>query len=209
MLGGQVAGELLGEVLDHVVAFGLAVYQDVDAGLLLEGQDLPDLGPDAVLVAGGVDVPGSQVGAGRTQFGGLRERSDRGRRKQRETQVRPLGGGPLRVRLGAPPVRVGDGGGAGPDRRIVGEGGAGAGGQVGPVGGEFGGDGLRAAGQAPGEDGDLRGLLAGEGEPAPDLRVDVPFDGGVQRHVEQGAGGGHVHPVGEPQEGAEGARDFS
>jgi hypothetical protein len=47
VLGGEAAGELLGEVLDHVVAFGLAVHQDVEAGLLLEGDHLVDLRLDA------------------------------------------------------------------------------------------------------------------------------------------------------------------
>ncbi|GAA2957597.1 hypothetical protein GCM10020227_25890 [Streptomyces flavovirens] len=53
---------------------------------------------------------------------------------------------------------------------------------------------------------DLPGLLLGEGEPAQDLRVDVPLGRGVDRHVEQGAGSGHVDPVGEAEERAEGGQ---
>ena len=48
-----------------------------------------------------------------------------------------------------------------------------------------------------------RGLLPGEGEPAGDLRVDVALGGGVQRDVQQRAGGGDVDPVGEAEQGAQ------
>ena len=50
------------------------------------------------------------------------------------------------------------------------------------------------------------GLLAGEGEPAGDLRVDVPLGRSVERDVQQGAGGGDVDPVGEAEQGAEGGQ---
>ncbi len=201
--GGQVPRQPLGEVLDHVVALGLAVHQHVQAGLLLEGDDLPDLRPDALLVALRVDPPGPQVGAGRTQLAGLREGADGGRRQRRQPQVSPLGGGALGVRLGAARVGRGDRAGAGADGGVPGDGGARSGGQVGAVRGEFGGDRAGAAGQALGEGDGLRRLLPGEGEPAQDLRLDVPLRRRVQRHVQQGAGGRHVHAVGQTEQGAE------
>jgi hypothetical protein len=119
------------------------------------------------------------------QFGGLREGADGGRRQEGQTEVGALGGGPFGVGLGAVRVGVGDGRGAGPYRGVAGERRAGAGGQVGPVGGEFGGDRGGAAPEALGEGDDLGGLLAGEGEPAQDLWLDVAFGGGVERDVQQ------------------------
>lgn len=52
----------------------------------------------------------------------------------------------------------------------------------------------------------LRGLLLGEGQPAGDLRVDLALDRGVQRHMQQRAGRGHIDPVGEAEQGAEGGQ---
>lgn len=92
MLGGEVAGELLGEVLHHVVAFGFAVHQDIDAGLLLEGEDVADLAVDALLISGGVDAPCAQIGTGGAQFARLRERSDGRGGQQWQFEVGALGG---------------------------------------------------------------------------------------------------------------------
>ena len=44
MLGRGEALEVLGEVLDHVVALGLAVHQYVESDLLLQRNDIGDLG---------------------------------------------------------------------------------------------------------------------------------------------------------------------
>ncbi len=183
--GGQVAGELFGEVLDHVVAFGLAVHQDVQSGLLLEGDDLADLGLDALAVGGGVDPTSRQVGPGDPQFGGLREGADGGGRQRRQGEPGALGRDPDGVGLGAAGVGPGDGGGAGAHRRVSGDRRVGAGGEVGAVGGEVGGDRAGALAQAAGEQRRLGGLLLGEGEPAGDLRVQLPFGGGVQGDVQQ------------------------
>lgn len=203
MLRRQIAGQLLGEVLHHVVAFGLAVHQDVDPGLLLEGQDVPDLVLDALLVPGGVDPAGPHVGPGGAQFVGLRERADGRGRQQREPEVRALGEGPLGVRLRAPPVGVGDGRGTGPYRGVAGQFRPGAGGQIGAVGGEFGSDGIGAPCQTARQDGDLLRLLPGEREPAGDLRIDVALGVCVQRYVQERAGRRDVDPVRETEEGAQ------
>ena len=56
VLGEDVALHLLGEVLDHVVALGLAVDEDVEADLLLEADHALDLGAHAALVLGLVDL---------------------------------------------------------------------------------------------------------------------------------------------------------
>lgn len=96
-----------------------------------------------------------------------------------------LGDGPFGVGLRAAGVGGRDGGGTGAHGWVVGERRARAGGEIGPVGGELGRDGVRAVRQPPGERDDLGGLLAGEGEPAQDLRFDVALDGGVQRYVQQ------------------------
>ena len=120
-------------------------------------------------------------------------------------QMRALGGRALaRTGWQRRASAVGDGRAAGANSGVAGERGRGAGGEVGPVGGEPGGDGVGALGQPAGQRDDLGGLLAGEGQPAGDLRVDVAFRGGVERHVQQGAGGGDIHPAGEPEQGAEG-----
>ncbi|OCC07826.1 hypothetical protein A3Q37_06420 [Streptomyces sp. PTY087I2] len=203
MLGGEVAGELLGEVLHHVVAFGLTVHQDVDPGLLLEGEDLADLVLDALLVPGPVDPPRPQIRPRRTQLGGLRERPDGRRRQQRQPQMRPLSDSPLRIRLRTAAVRIGDRRRTGTHRRVAGDGRAGTGGQIGPVRGQFGRDGVRSGGQTAGQGDDLGGLLAGEGEPTQHLRVDVPLRLRVQRDMQQGAGGGDIHLAGKAQQRAE------
>lgn len=101
MLRGEVAGELLGEVLDHVVAFGLAVYEDLRPGLLLEGDHLADLGPDALLVRRVADPAGPQIGPCGAEFRRLRERADGGGRQQGQAEVRALGCRPFGVRLRA------------------------------------------------------------------------------------------------------------
>ena len=50
MVGGGVPVEVLGEVLHHVVALGLAVHQHVQADLFLQRDDPVDLGPHDGLV---------------------------------------------------------------------------------------------------------------------------------------------------------------
>jgi len=71
-------GQVLGEVLHHVVAFRLAVDQHVQADVLLQRNHAVDLGPHDRLVGTGVDAPGPVIGAGPADLAGLRERPDRG-----------------------------------------------------------------------------------------------------------------------------------
>lgn len=122
----------------------------------------------------------------------------------REGRGGRAGLGALRVGLRAAGVVRGDGGGAGAHGRVAGDRRAGPGGEVGAVGGEVGGDRAGALAQCTGEQGDLGGLLPGEGEPAGDLRIDVAFQGGVDRHVQQGAGRCDVDAVGEAEQGRQG-----
>ncbi len=117
--------------------------------------------------------------------------------------MRTLGRRPLVVRPGAARVRIGDGGGPCPYGGVAGEGRTCAGGQVGSVGREFGGDRVGALRQALGEGDDLGRLLPCERQPAQDLRLDIPLGRGVERHMEQRAGGGHVDPLGETEQRAQ------
>ena len=190
MLGGHEAVEQLGEVLDHVVALGLAVNQDVQAEAFLKGDDAGDLGAHGGVVGGVVDLALAPGGPGLADLSGLREGPDGGGGQLRQAQTRLLSGLALGVGS-ASAVALGDGGDGGAHLIAVH---ARVGGalvaQVGVLS-ELGGDGLAPLSQPLGQGDDLADLLVREGEPGADLRVDggLPLD--VVRDVLQGGGRGH------------------
>ena len=205
--GGREAVEVLGEVLDHVVALRLAVHQHVQAQLLLQPHDPLDLLPQEGVVLRVRQGAGAVPGAGGTDLGGLGEGSDRGggQRGQgaggREGPAvlgapADLRGRPSDVRGGQRPGALAHG--RVPDPCGVLPGAAGLGGL-----GQLRRDRLRPGGETAGQGDDLADLLVGEGEPAPQLRVQPGLLGHVVRDVEQGRGGGHGHlgaPAGQLRE---------
>ena len=74
--------ESLAEVLDHVVAFELAVDQDVETDVLLEPHGLLGLGLEERVIRCGVALAAPVLGAGLAHVGGLRKRPDRRGRKR-------------------------------------------------------------------------------------------------------------------------------
>ena len=190
---GREAVEQLGEVLNHVVTLGLAVDEDVQAQLLLESDDRGDLLAHASLVVRVGQFAAGVGGAGLTDLGGLRERSDGRRGQRRQVQALGLGGLALQVGL-AGAVGVGQGCGAAANlwAHDAGSGGAlfkDAGGL-----GDLGVDGVPALIQAAGQGDNLENLLVSEGEPGVQVLVEgrvVPgFQRGVVRHVLEGVRGG-------------------
>lgn len=117
MLGGREAVEVFGEVLDHVVAFGFTVDEDVETQLLLQADDPVDLGPHRLLIGGGIEASGTVVCSCPAHLGGLREGADGRRRQVRDTQ-RLLGGDPCRG-VGSEAVIGCLGGGAGSHFGVV------------------------------------------------------------------------------------------
>ncbi len=91
---GVEAVELLGEVLDHVGPFELAVHEDVDPGGLLPGHRLGDHAVDLALVARAIDLAARQSHAELPDLARLRQRPGARRREERQVEVR-LGGLPL------------------------------------------------------------------------------------------------------------------
>ncbi len=94
------AGELLAEVLDHVVALGLAVDEHVEADLLLEGDHLVDLAADELVVGGLVELAFAQLAAGGADRVGLRVGADRRGRQLGQAEA---------LRLQRPPLAEGRG----------------------------------------------------------------------------------------------------
>jgi hypothetical protein len=84
------AVEPLREILDHVVSLGLAVDEHVDAQILLQADDLPDLGADRLPVPGLVDVAAGEGRARGADGRSLREGADRRRRQEGEGQAGAL-----------------------------------------------------------------------------------------------------------------------
>ena len=190
---GCEAVEQLGEVLDHVVTLGFAVDEDVQAQLLLQGDDGCDLLAHARLVVRVGEFTARVSGAGLADLGGLRERADRRRGQRRQVQAPCLSGLALQVGL-AGAVCIAQGGGTAAD---LGAHDAGGGGALLEDAGRFsdlGVDGVPALVQAAGQGDDLENLLIGEGEPGVQVLVEnlvVPcLQGGVVRHVLEGVRGG-------------------
>ena len=190
---GREAVEQLGEVLDHVVALGLAMDEHVESQLLLERDDRGDLFAHACLVVRVGEFAACVGGASLANLSGLRERAD-GRRGQRgQVQALGLGGLALQVRL-AGAIGVGQGGGAAADLGAYDAGGGGALFEDAGGLGDLSVDGFPALIHAAGEGDDLENLLIGEGEPGVQVLVEgriIPgLQGGVVRHVLEGVGGG-------------------
>ena len=167
--------------------------EDVQAKLLLQGDDGCDLLAHARLVVRVGEFTARVSGAGLADLGGLRERTD-GRRGQRG-QVQTLGLSGLALQVGlAGAVCICQGGGTGAD---LGAHDAGGGSALLEDAGRFsdlGVDGIPALVQASGQGDDLENLLVGEGEPGVQVLVEgrvVPgLQGGVVRHVLEGIRGG-------------------
>ena len=104
-LGHGHPGQLLAEVLDHVVALRLPVDEHVQPQLVLEPDDLGDLGPHALGVAGLVQLAPAAGRPGLADLAGLGERADGGRGQRWQAEPAPLG--LLADVIGAGPVQVG------------------------------------------------------------------------------------------------------
>src|SRR5665811_375082 len=167
VLGDGEAVQVLGKVLHHIVAFGLAVHEDVQADLLLQVDNTFDLGLHEADVLGlAQDVPG-QLCAGATDVAGLWERADRRGGQKGQVKSRLLRGEAIRV-LATGEVLCSQGLGACPygaiahaRRRPTSSQSSRGRAQL-PV------DGLRPAGQSCRERRDLPDLLVGEGQPTCD-----------------------------------------
>ena len=204
MPGGQEAGQLLGEVLDHVVAFRLPVHQHIEAKAFLQGDHVRHLAAHPLGIGGLVELAAAELGPGRAHALGLRERPDRGRRQGRQVQAFLLQKSALRV--GRQPVRLrrGDGRHPGPDDGVVGDRGRRPSSPDRLTGLQFGLDRIGSAAQTRGQGDGFGNLLAGEGEPSDDLRIQVRFQGDVEGDVQQRTGRGHHDLVGEPEESGQG-----
>ncbi len=96
MFGKGKPGQLLAEILHHVVAFELAVDQDVETDLFLPVDGAGRFGLQEGVILRRRQLP---LGVGRTRLahlGGLRKRSDRRGRKSRQSEAPALN---LRTRL--------------------------------------------------------------------------------------------------------------
>ena len=88
--GEQVAVQLLGKVLDHVVAFGFAVYQHVQAQFFLHINGQSNLLLHGLLVLFFVQLALAQALTGGADIGSLREGTNGGGREQRQVQALTL-----------------------------------------------------------------------------------------------------------------------
>ena len=168
VLGGGESVEELGEVLDHVVALGLAVDQHIQADLLLEAHHPLDLGAHGVLVGLRAQLTAAMSGAGPADLGGLREGADGRRRQEGQAEAVLLSRLALGVG-GAGAVGLGDGHDGGAHLPAVHPGVGGALGAQTGVLGELVGDRLAPIGQSACQDPDFGDLLVGEGEPGADV----------------------------------------
>ena len=192
------------EVLDHVVALGLAMDQDIQADLLLQPDDRCDLGLHPLDVVGVGELPAGIGRAGTADLARLRERSDGRGRQVRQVEAFALRGLACREFL-APAIRLRQGRDAftdlGPDDA----------GRLGALGEHPGGLGdlvrhrVPAQVEAAGERDDLADLLVREGQPRVEVAVEllvVPgFKPGVMGDVLQRVRGGDGNPRGPERAG--------
>jgi hypothetical protein len=90
VLGEGEAGELLAEILHHVVALELAMHQHVEADVFLPAHGARGLVLQEHLVGGIAERAPGMGGAGIADIGGLRERADGRGRKTRQVKARVL-----------------------------------------------------------------------------------------------------------------------
>jgi hypothetical protein len=191
----DVTGEALTEVLHHVVTLGLTVNEDIEVKLLLNLDDIADLGLDELLVLLRGDLTLGELVALDTDLLGLGEGTDGGGGEERELEGLGLLGKTL-SELRATVVHVGsDGGLAGLDGGVVGAGrGSTSLDRLG-VGLELLTDSGGALGDSLGDHSNLGGLLNSEGEPVTNLSIEGLLAGEGVGDVEEGAGGGNDDTV--------------
>ncbi|CAB5623335.1 Uncharacterised protein [Pseudomonas aeruginosa] len=194
--GEDVAVQLLGEVLDHVVALGLAVHQHVQPQLLLDLHRMADLAVHRLDVLGLAQLALLERLAGQADRRGLREGADGGGRERRQVESGALPGdafGERRAALGVAGLDRGQArlhgrlvdsrrrSAAGLDRTALFQGGKHLGG-------------VRLSG-GTGQHRDFAALLHGEGQPALQLGVQPVFALQVHRAVQQRAGRRDPQPL--------------
>ena len=183
--GGGEPVQVLGEVLHHVVALGLAVHQHVQADVFLQRDHPVDLGAHNGLVRVCGDAPGLVAGAGRADLAGLRERADRRGWQYRQACCLRCTAGRVRGAGRAVAERVQPR----PDLGVHRRGSRG---------------GLRGnrvvLGQRAAEGHDLIDLLPRERQAAGELRCQRRLRAQVERHVQQRAGRAHDHLAGQAEQ---------
>lgn len=197
VLGENESVELLAEVLDHVVALGLSVDEEVEVNLLLEADDLLDLGLHSLLVLLSGDLALVELVTGNADLLGLGERSDGGGREAGELELLLLGLLADREGRLALEVILLDGGDAVADLRVRGGLELAAGGDRLLVGLE--GSDVLAVGRVGGgvgEGSDLGDLLKGEREPVGLLLGETGLRGKGDRGVEERGRGGDDDALG-------------
>ena len=169
----------------------LPMDEHVQLQLVLEPDDLGDLGPHALGVAGLVQLAPAAGRPGLADLAGVGERADGGRRQR--WQAEPASLGLLADLIGAGTVQVGLADRVQPPAhgRVAGPARLAAGGQRPAVRRQLVGDGVGAFGQPTGQGDHLGDLLAGAGQPRPDLRGRGPAGRPVDRDVLERAGGRH------------------
>ena len=188
--GEDVTVKALTEVLHHVVTLGLTVDVDVKVELVLDGNDILDLLLNELLVLLRGDLALGELVTLDADVLSLGEGTDGGGRELRKLEVLLLlGVASVEDRLAVvhlggdlflPLLDIGVVGALGGGARLHALG----------VGLDLLTDGVGALSDGLGNDGNLNDLLAGEGEPVPDLLVKLLLAGEGVGSVKEGAGGG-------------------
>lgn len=179
----------LTEVLNHVVTLRLTVNEDIKAKFLLDLDVLLDLLLDELVILLLSDLALGELVSLDTDLRGLGERANGGGGEEREVQLLLLGGNTSGELGLAVVVLLSDLRLALLDLGVVGAGGGSTGLHGLGVGLELFADGGRAFGDSLGDNGNLDGLLRGEGEPVSDLGVQLLLAGQSVGSVEERAGG--------------------
>ncbi len=194
--GERIAVELLGEVLDHVVALGLAVYQHIQAQILLDLHRMADLAVHGLDIIG-LGQLALLVGLARQTDGrSLRKRTNGGGRERWQAELRTLLDDTLGKRRLALAVGGLDGGQAGLYGGLVDARRGSAAGLHGPAMRQGCSDisGLRVV-DGPGQQRHFLAFLHGKGQPALQLGIQLVFTGQIHRAVQQRAGRCHPQPL--------------
>lgn len=177
------AVEMLGEVLHHIVALGLAVDEDVQTQVLLQSDDACDLLAQEPVVLPRGELSSRVRRASTSDVCGLREGADGRRGQDRKIQVTLRL--PTRFVVDANEVGIVQCCRALPHRTVTNTRRRGTVGERGRGVVEVGPDRLDTLTEPEGQRDDLRGLLVGEGQPAREARVEVGLVGHVVRYVLQ------------------------